>query len=104
MSYRVIGEVTDKAAFEYGNVSITLDEALKTWDAALEDVFPTESDVRKEEVKNEVFKAENVVICNHKIALRPYSFRYSREQTASTTARRHLSVRVQRSSQRYLRT
>ena len=67
MSYRVIGEVTDKAAFEYGNVSITLDEALKTWDAALEDVFPTESDVRKEEVKNEVFKAENVVICNHKI-------------------------------------
>ena len=67
MSYRVIGEVTDKAAFEYGNVSITLDEALKTWDAALEDVFPTESDVKKEEVKNEVFKAENVVICNHKI-------------------------------------
>ena len=67
MSYRVIGEVTDKAVFEYGNVSITLDEALKTWDAALEDVFPTESDVRKEEVKNEVFKAENVVICNHKI-------------------------------------
>mgnify|MGYP007028325528 CR=1 FL=1 len=29
MSYRVIGEVTDKAAFEYGNVSIALDEALK---------------------------------------------------------------------------
>jgi phosphoribosylformylglycinamidine synthase len=26
MSYRVIGEVTDKAAFEYGNVSIALDE------------------------------------------------------------------------------
>ena len=23
MSYRVIGEVTDKAAFEYGNVSVT---------------------------------------------------------------------------------
>lgn len=67
MSYRVIGEVTDKAAFEYGNVSITLDEALKTWDATLEDVFPTESGVKKEEVKNEVFKAENVVICNHKI-------------------------------------
>lgn len=67
MSYRVIGEVTDKAAFEYGNVSITLDEALKIWDAALEDVFPTESAVKKEEVKNEVFKAENIVICNHKI-------------------------------------
>ena len=67
MSYRVIGEVTDKADFEYGNVSITLDEALKTWDAALEDVFPTESAVKKEEVKNEVFKAENIVICNHKI-------------------------------------
>ena len=67
MSYRVIGEVTDKAAFEYGNVSITLDEALKTWDATLEDVFPTESGVKKEEVKNEVFKADNIVICDHKI-------------------------------------
>ena len=51
MSYRVIGEVTDKAAFEYGNVSIALDEALKTWDAALEDVFPTESAVKKEDRK-----------------------------------------------------
>ena len=67
MSYRVIGEVTDKADFEYGNVSITLDEALKTWDATLEDVFPTESGVKKEEVKNEVFKADNIVICDHKI-------------------------------------
>ena len=67
MSYRVIGEVTDKADFEYGDVSITLDEALKTWDATLEDVFPTESGVKKEEVKNEVFKADNIVICDHKI-------------------------------------
>ena len=36
-------------------------------DATLEDVFPTESGVKKEEVKNEVFKADNIVICDHKI-------------------------------------
>lgn len=31
ISYTVIGEVTDRAAFEYGSVSISLDEALESW-------------------------------------------------------------------------
>ena len=42
-------------------------EALDTWNAPLENVFPTESGVKQEEVKQEVFKADQIVICNHKI-------------------------------------
>ena len=67
ISYTLIGEVTDQAAFEYGSVSIPLTEALDTWNAPLENVFPTESGVKQEEVKQEVFKANQIVICNHKI-------------------------------------
>ena len=67
ISYTLIGEVIDRAAFEYGSVSIPLTEALDTWNAPLENVFPTESGVKQEEVKQEVFKADQIVICNHKI-------------------------------------
>ena len=67
ISYTLIGEVTDRAAFEYGSVSIPLTEALDTWNAPLENVFPTESGVKQEEAKQEVFKADQIVICNHKI-------------------------------------
>ena len=41
ISYTVIGEVTDRGAFEYGNVTISMEEALDTWMTPLEDVFPT---------------------------------------------------------------
>ena len=39
--YTVLGEVTDKAVFEYGNTTITMEEALASWTKTLEDVFPT---------------------------------------------------------------
>ena len=64
----VIGEVTDQAAFEFGEASITMDEALAAWNAPLESVFPTESGIEQTEVKNDLYDAKNIVICNHKIA------------------------------------
>ena len=64
----VIGEVTETAAFEFGAASITMDEALATWNATLEDVFPTESGVEQVPVENDVYEAKSIVICNHKIA------------------------------------
>ena len=64
----VIGEVTDTAAFEFGTAVITMEEALATWSATLEDVFPTESGVEQVPVENDVYEAKNIVISNHKIA------------------------------------
>ena len=43
ITYTVIGEVTDRAAFEYGNTVITMDEALSAWTGTLEKVFPHKS-------------------------------------------------------------
>ena len=67
ISYTVIGEVTDRASFEYGPVSISLKEALDAWNAPLEKVFPTESGVKQEEIPQQLFKADKVTVCTHKI-------------------------------------
>ncbi len=66
--YTIIGEVTDKAAFEYGDVVITMEEALSSWTETLEDVFPTESGVKQVEVPNQVYHAKEIYICKNKIA------------------------------------
>ncbi len=68
ITYTVIGEVTDKAAFEYGNVSISMDEALHAWTKTLEDVFPTESKVEQKPVRTDIYNTDHVYVCKHKVA------------------------------------
>ena len=68
ITYTVIGEVTDKAAFEYGNVSISIDEALHAWTKTLEDVFPTESKVEQKPVRTDIYNTDHVYVCKHKVA------------------------------------
>ena len=65
--YTVIGEVTDRAVFEYGNTQITMEEALDSWTETLESVFPTRSGVKQTPVLDELYKADSVYVCNHKI-------------------------------------
>lgn len=68
ISYTVIGQVTDEAAFEYGNARITMDEALNAWTKTLEDVFPTESGVKESAVRETIHRADQVYVCRHKVA------------------------------------
>ena len=68
ITYTVIGEVTDRAAFEYGNVTISMDEALNAWTRTLEDVFATESGVEQKEVRTEIYNIDKVYICKNKVA------------------------------------
>ena len=72
VTYTVIGEVTDKAAIEYKDMSISMAEALETWKAPLEKVFKTRSgsetdDITKDEDRG-LYKADSIHICEHKIA------------------------------------
>ena len=64
----MIGEVTDRAQFEYSNTIISMDEALESWMGTLEDVFPTQSGVKQTEVINKPFHTDHVYVCDHKIA------------------------------------
>ena len=68
ITYTVIGEVTDKAALEYGDVTIELKEAVDTWKAPLEKVFQTVSGQTKAKaVQEQLFNTDSIHICSHKI-------------------------------------
>ena len=65
---KVIGEVNDVQKFIYGDMEITMDEALNAWTGTLEKVFPTVAVDGKEEVKTDVFKADSIYVCKNKVA------------------------------------
>ena len=68
ITYTVIGEVTDKAKFEYGNVEIGLDEAEKAWTGTLESVFATKSAADSDQqIEEKLYDASDIHICSHKI-------------------------------------
>lgn len=71
VSCRVIGEVTDKGMFEYGNTVITMEEALNAWTGTLENVFPTVTgrglSGEAAKVEERLYSTDEVYICSHKI-------------------------------------
>ena len=63
-----IGTVNDSAAFTYGDVTVTMDEALAAWTKTLEKVFPTESGVEQKKIKTGLFDAKTVYTAKNKVA------------------------------------
>ena len=69
ITHTVIGEVTDNGAITYGDMTIGLDEAVKTWKAPLEKVFATTSgETEPEPVKEELFNTDKIYVCKNKVA------------------------------------
>ena len=74
ITYTVIGEVTDDAAFSYADVRIKLAEAEGAWTETLEKVFRTVSDEASEEkVESPLYDTKDIYICKNKIA-QPHVF------------------------------
>nr|WP_024838275.1 phosphoribosylformylglycinamidine synthase [Clostridium sp. 12(A)] len=67
-SHTLLGEVTEQEAFSYGDVTITMSEALKSWTETLEEVFPTDSGAKKTPVQETLFKGDNIYVCKNKVA------------------------------------
>ena len=65
---RVIGQVTAEASFSYGDVKVDLMDAIDTWKKPLDRVFPSLSSDVQPEVESKLYKADSIVVCNHKIA------------------------------------
>ena len=70
---QVVGEVTATGTFIYGNMTITMEEALSAWTQTLEKVFPTRATQEKDVLDTPVYTAGNVHVCKNKIA-RPTVF------------------------------
>ena len=74
VTYTVIGEVTDKAVFEYKDgMSISMDEAMNAWTGTLEKVFKTKGTDNMAPVESPLYKADHIHICKNKVA-RPTVF------------------------------
>ena len=70
ITYTVIGEVTEAAAFTYKDMEITEADAEAAWKEPLEKVFPTNSGVEGQEevVEKGLYNTSDIHICSHKIA------------------------------------
>ena len=68
VSYEVIGPVTEDGKFGYGDVQITMDEALASWTNKLDKVFPYTASKDKKPVASDVYQAKDIYVCKHKVA------------------------------------
>ncbi len=68
LQYTVIGTVTEEAAFVYGDVKITMEEALKAWTSKLDKVFPYTAGKDKSAVNSSVYDTKEIYVCKNKVA------------------------------------
>ena len=68
LAYAVIGTVTEEPEFVYGDVKITMDEALSAWTSKLEKVFPTKAVKETTPVESPLYKADSIYVCKNKVA------------------------------------
>ncbi len=66
--YAKIGEVTATGSFVYGDVTISMKEAVDAWTERLESVFPTKSDVEQTKLTDDLYDAKKVYVAANKIA------------------------------------
>ena len=66
--FKVIGKVTDDNKIKYGDMTISIEEAVNTWEATLEKVFPTHVTTDKTVLDTPVYDKGSVYVCKNKIA------------------------------------
>ena len=69
VSYTVVGEVTaEGTGFVFGDITVSMEEALHAWESKLEKVFPTKASKAKDAVETKIYKADSIHICKNPIA------------------------------------
>lgn len=68
IKFEIVGEVTDKAQFEYKDIVISIDEAVNAWTNTLENVFPTIAGKETNEVKTGIFETGKIYTAKNKVA------------------------------------
>ena len=67
-AHTVVGKVTDDGTFRYGDVAITVEDALNVWSKKLEKVFPTKASKDTTPVESKLYTADSIHICKNKVA------------------------------------
>lgn len=66
--YKIVGETIKEEALVYGDVVITMDEALGAWTKTLEKVFQTKSDVEQTKIETHLYDTKNIYVAKNKVA------------------------------------
>lgn len=66
--YKKLGTVINDPVFIYGEIKITMEEALAAWTGTLEGVFPTRAEKSSQTVETPLYRADKIYICKNKIA------------------------------------
>ena len=64
----IVGSVLEEAEFRYGDVTISMEEALKAWTGTLESVFPTRVSQEKQTLDTGLYETKNIYVCKNKVA------------------------------------
>ncbi|MBO5070309.1 MAG: phosphoribosylformylglycinamidine synthase [Roseburia sp.] len=64
----VVGSVNAEQAFVYGDMKLSMDEALAAWTGTLEKVFPTRATKDIDELSTGIYKADSIYVCKNKVA------------------------------------
>ena len=73
LDYTLIGTVTEEPVFIYGDVRISVEEALEAWTLKLEKVFPTKAVKDATPLESGLYRADQIYVCKNKVA-RPTVF------------------------------
>ncbi|MCM1569595.1 MAG: phosphoribosylformylglycinamidine synthase [Roseburia sp.] len=68
IKYTVLGTVSEEPEFVFGDVRISMEEALSAWTSRLEKVFPTKAVKGTEPVKSDCYQSESIYLCKNKVA------------------------------------
>ncbi|MCR5269370.1 MAG: phosphoribosylformylglycinamidine synthase subunit PurQ, partial [Lachnospiraceae bacterium] len=66
--HEVIGTVTEEPTFTYKEMHLPLHEALATWKAPLEKVFPSRATSDVTPVASDLYQAKSIAVCKNKVA------------------------------------
>ncbi|MCD8045148.1 MAG: phosphoribosylformylglycinamidine synthase [Clostridiales bacterium] len=64
----VAGDVLAEPVFQYGEVSIPVEEALDAWTGTLEPVFPTKASRATDELPLKLYDTKEIYVCKNKVA------------------------------------
>ena len=64
----IVGSVLEEREFRYGDVKISMEEALSAWTGTLESVFPTRVSQDKETLDTGLYETKNIYVCKNKVA------------------------------------
>ncbi len=68
LNFRRVAKIREDESFTFGDVTVTMQEALDAWKGRLEKVFPTKAEKDADQIASPIFRTNQVYVCKNKVA------------------------------------